>query len=215
MNQDEYDRARAADAAEYNRQDRGNFSGRERPEASFDSTPPPIRELELHLNGSTDFTARGYGRQVRALGGNFTECRGNLSSKRFVHVPNTEAGLDLAAKLLDKFKHSERCVVLRGQTRTSARIVYRVPQTDDMRGFIIRCLGSYVESELRWWELEGRAAAEVERAREEARRAEQLRDFPKEIAQLVARGRALGAKAADLRRWCLDAVGPVDPEEEP
>lgn len=57
---------------------------------------------ELHLRPSPEFTKKGYGRKVRALGGRWNECRG-YAYKRFVTLPDTPAGRALADILIAEF----------------------------------------------------------------------------------------------------------------
>jgi hypothetical protein len=74
---------------------------------------PTPKSIELHLNGSPDFT-RKYGHKVKSLGGRYSACRG-YSIKRFVDVPWTTEGQSLANELIAEFGNSKRTtVVLRG-----------------------------------------------------------------------------------------------------
>jgi hypothetical protein len=49
------------------------------------------KNVELHLSPSTEFT-RKYGKKVKAVGGNYSQVRGN-SFQRFVTVPASEKEL--------------------------------------------------------------------------------------------------------------------------
>jgi len=66
--------------------------------------------VEIHLNSSPDFTRKGYGKKVKAVGGKFAECRG-YSSIRFVHIPmlgNTE----LIDEVIHKFGQPKHTPVI-------------------------------------------------------------------------------------------------------
>lgn len=72
--------------------------------------------LESHISPSPDFTSRGWGKRVRTLGGSYSECRGDRST-RFVRLPATRAGYALTGELLKAFQHKTRAVsvvVVRG-----------------------------------------------------------------------------------------------------
>lgn len=57
--------------------------------------------FELHINSDPDFTKK-FGKKVKAIGGHYRACRG-YQTTRFVHIPNTEEGRELAQAILDEF----------------------------------------------------------------------------------------------------------------
>jgi len=59
-------------------------------------------QVELHLDGSPDFTRKGWARKVKAIGGRYSECRG-IDTRRFVTLPASDEGLKLAAELSKAF----------------------------------------------------------------------------------------------------------------
>ena len=76
---------------------------------------PTIGSFELHLYPSADFTAKGWGRKLRKLGGDFRAARGH-DDIRFVFVPNTEPGRKLCGELLARFaRHLSTTVIVNTQ----------------------------------------------------------------------------------------------------
>jgi hypothetical protein len=73
---------------------------------------PTIGSFELHLTPDVEFTAKGWGRKVRKLGGDFQPARGR-DDTRFVTVPNTDAGRKLIGELLAQFGFKETTVIVR------------------------------------------------------------------------------------------------------
>ena len=61
---------------------------------------PAPKSIELHLGTSPEFSR--YSKKVKALGGRYNECRGN-AYRRFVTLPWTEEGRELANKLVAEF----------------------------------------------------------------------------------------------------------------
>lgn len=92
--------------------------------------------VELHVSGYfTDERDRPFpvlfGRQVKALGGKFSECRGHTST-RFVTVPYTKAGLALADAIIratrDRdVRNAEQCGVPTRFISCSAIMVRGMP----------------------------------------------------------------------------------------
>jgi hypothetical protein len=76
---------------------------------------PAPKSFELHLSANSDFTRLGYGRKVQKLGGTYSSVRGDVST-RYVTVPNTFVGQELAAVLINRFFGAarERAVIVRG-----------------------------------------------------------------------------------------------------
>ncbi len=75
---------------------------------------PAPKSVELHLRPSPEFSR--YSKKVKALGGQYNECRGN-AYLRFVHLPWTEEGRALANKLIAELgygKTVKTVVVVRG-----------------------------------------------------------------------------------------------------
>lgn len=61
---------------------------------------PAPKSIELHLGTSPEFSR--YSKKVKALGGRYSECRGDVPS-RYVHLPWTEEGRALANTLVAQF----------------------------------------------------------------------------------------------------------------
>lgn len=61
---------------------------------------PAPKSVELQLSPSPEFSR--YSKKVKALGGRYNECRGN-AYRRFVTLPWTEEGRELANKLAAEF----------------------------------------------------------------------------------------------------------------
>lgn len=83
---------------------------------------PIPSSIELHLGPDPDFT-KCHSRQVKAMGGTYTECRG-YNDTRFVTLPNDDRGRALANELMRRYpghdwgargsKRNRTCVVFRG-----------------------------------------------------------------------------------------------------
>jgi len=71
---------------------------------------PEPKHVELHLYGNPTFTR--FTKQVKALGGHYSACRGHQQT-RYVVLPWTEAGLKLANRLFVKFGSGKKitCIV--------------------------------------------------------------------------------------------------------
>jgi hypothetical protein len=61
---------------------------------------PEPKHVELHLYGEPSFTK--FAKQVKALGGHYSACRG-MQRTRYVVLPWTEAGRKLANRLFAKY----------------------------------------------------------------------------------------------------------------
>lgn len=61
---------------------------------------PAPQSVELHLSTSPEFSR--YSKKVKALGGRYSHCRGDVS-RRFVTLPWTEEGRELANTLVAQF----------------------------------------------------------------------------------------------------------------
>lgn len=76
---------------------------------------PQPKEVELHLGTSPEFSK--YSKKVKALGGKYSDCRGN-TSKRFVTLPWTPEGRELADKLVAQFgRGRDTTLIVRGVNR--------------------------------------------------------------------------------------------------
>lgn len=76
---------------------------------------PQPKAVELHLGTSPEFSK--YSKRVKALGGKYSDCRGN-TSKRFVTLPWTPEGRELADKLVAEFGWSKKTtLIVRGVDR--------------------------------------------------------------------------------------------------
>ncbi len=80
------------------------------------------RQIELHLSSDAELVTK-FGKKIKALGGHYSECRGHYTT-RFVHLPWTPAGRELAQKLLDTYPdHYTK--------KTSVVILRNFPRIDD------------------------------------------------------------------------------------
>ncbi len=70
---------------------------------------PQPKAVELHLGTSPEFTR--YSKKVKALGGRYSDCRGN-AYKRFVDLPWTPEGRELANKLIAEFGRGKRTTAI-------------------------------------------------------------------------------------------------------
>ena len=75
---------------------------------------PHPGQIEIHLGGSPEFSR--YSKKVKALGGKYTECRGH-SHTRFVDLPFTDEGRELANRLVALFGKPKTTIVVRGIPR--------------------------------------------------------------------------------------------------
>lgn len=83
---------------------------------------PQPKEVELHLGPSASFTK--YSKRVKALGGKYSDCRGN-TYKRFVTLPWTPEGRELADKLVAEFGWSkDTTLIVRGVDRFRGKHVH-------------------------------------------------------------------------------------------
>lgn len=75
---------------------------------------PAPRQIEIHLGTSPEFSR--YSKKVKALGGKYTEYRG-YSNTRFVDLPFTEEGCELANRLVALFGKPKTTIIVRGIPR--------------------------------------------------------------------------------------------------
>lgn len=75
---------------------------------------PQPKAIELHLGTSPEFTR--YSKKVKALGGTYSQCRGN-AGYRFVDLPLTEDGRALVNELIARFGRLKTTTVIRGIPR--------------------------------------------------------------------------------------------------
>lgn len=75
---------------------------------------PHPGQIEIHLGGSPEFSR--YSKKVKALGGKYTECRG-YSYTRFVDLPFTDEGRELANRLVALFGKPKTTIIVRGIPR--------------------------------------------------------------------------------------------------
>lgn len=73
---------------------------------AHDLAPPMV---EIQISCDSDFSRKGFSRKVKALGGDFTECRGG-TVERYVTLPATPAGLALADELHRTFTPGKKVV---------------------------------------------------------------------------------------------------------
>ena len=123
--------------------------------------------LELHIAGIPDFVKK-YGKAVKAHGGNYSHVRGHRS-RRFVTVPNTAPGRELAQNILDDF----------GGPRSTIIIMRGIPNETalgNMRSWVTVTQGcNSIAGALAKYERKlglSQVTAALERAEESARKAE-------------------------------------------
>jgi hypothetical protein len=76
---------------------------------------PQPKAVELHIGTSPEFSK--YSKKVKALGGKYSDCRGN-TYKRFVTLPWTPEGRELADTLVAKFgRGGDTTLIVRGVDR--------------------------------------------------------------------------------------------------
>lgn len=75
-------------------------------------------EITLTLNASADFTRKGYGAHVEAIGGSFDRIT-KADTTRGVTLPLTSAGMAMATQLVDKFCPANGRVVCHGHIHGS------------------------------------------------------------------------------------------------
>jgi hypothetical protein len=88
---------------------------------------PEFTWIQLHLarySGRVPLPKR-YGKQIKALGGEYTECRGNQST-RYVNLPWTEDGRDMAKLLVAQYGAGGQGtpIVIRGIDMSGIEEVY-------------------------------------------------------------------------------------------
>lgn len=160
-------------------------------------TPPFVSDFLLHLNSSSEFTERGLGRQLRALGGTAHPCRG-YQTVRFAIVPNTPEGRAWAANAIALFGGYKGTFVMVNPTGGSNGAVSRsttvaktaVPShaAHDLDALFAR----FEAAERAWWETTGRKRAEAVRARKVA-------EAPADVTRFIREALALGCSATTLR----------------
>ena len=76
-------------------------------------------EITLTLNASADFTRKGYGAHVEAIGGSFDRIT-KADTTRGVTLPLTSAGMAMATQLVDRFCPANGRVVCHGHIHGSS-----------------------------------------------------------------------------------------------
>jgi len=66
---------------------------------------------EIHIGSCSDFTRKGYGRKVKAVGGRFSTCRG-YCDKRYVHIPDTPEGRKVADAVIKAFPAGAKTTII-------------------------------------------------------------------------------------------------------
>jgi len=85
-------------------------------------------ELELHIKADSDFTQTRWARKIRTVGGRYSHTRGSWEhEERFVWVPNTDDGRQLAAKLLKLYPREQETIVIGRKTGGNAGMAAVVP----------------------------------------------------------------------------------------
>ena len=85
---------------------------------------PAPRSVELHLSPSPEFSRYGYSKKVKTLGGRYSQCRGD-AYRRYVTLPWTEEGRELANELVTKFSTGPKTtLIVRGDDSFRGRHVH-------------------------------------------------------------------------------------------
>lgn len=82
---------------------------------------PQPKAVELHLGTSPEFSK--YSKKVKALGGKYSDCRG-YNNKRFVTLPWSNEGRELANKLIVEFGRKPTTAIVRGVDRYNGKHVH-------------------------------------------------------------------------------------------
>jgi len=104
---------------------------------------PAPKSVELHLRPSPEFSR--YSKKVKALGGRYSECRGN-AYKRFVHLPWTEEGRALANRLIEEFGYGKTTAIVRGVDPFRGKHVHAWVRVHSIDCFEIDPCGKLLES---------------------------------------------------------------------
>lgn len=105
-------------------------------------TIPAPTEFELHLSANPDMPKR-QGALVKSVGGRYSECRG-YNDTRFVHLPNTEAGREIADLLLRTYpgrtsnNAKATAVILRGGTDVGRVQYIKNGSKESIRACLVR-----------------------------------------------------------------------------
>lgn len=192
----------------------------------MDCPLPEIREVRMHLAADPAFTAKGWGRKVKAIGGRFEAARGQTET-RYVYVPATATGYALAADLIAHFpKGRSTAIVLQVNmtedwstfTASSGVRVYNIPtehhvshgpHTPNPAAVALqldKVLRGFFASAQTWWAATGARAAEERRAHKEATHQARLNRWPAEIAAEVRRALAEGVPEGLIRAAIHDVL---------
>lgn len=164
---------------------------------------PRIPTFRLDIATNPDFTAKGYGKKLLALGGKYSACRGYGTLCRYLTIPNTPEGRVFAADVATVFGggiNKSVTIVLHqyeGQHH-NANVGY-VNRGEDAAKAIDRIFATFERACRAWWETTGRHLAESEVARTRAQRAAALEAVPETIRAEVRRALDLGASEETIR----------------
>lgn len=166
--------------------------------------PPTVPSFRLDLRSDPDFTRKGWGRKLKALGGDFTECRGDAYT-RFCTVPNTPEGVAWAASASATFGGESRrgiVIVLNPSPRSneiqSANVVHEIQRDNALEG-IERAVSNFIAWHRRWWDEKGRAAAEAQLERDRRHREYLRQQAPKWVSDKVREALKLGVEPEVIR----------------
>jgi hypothetical protein len=167
---------------------------------------PGVKEFELHISPDPDFTAKGWGKRVKALGGRFSEARG-MNDRRFVHVPATEKGVLLVADILCSFPPiamRKTLVIARtgGGVPSYARLndqFHYDSRHPNALVWVQNCLAKVETSYGAWWSSEGRLRAVAEAAQKREHEAELKAAAPGVVEAAVRDAVARGVSVEELR----------------
>jgi hypothetical protein len=174
-----------------------------------DFTPLPVLTFRFDIGADPDFTKKGYGHKLKALGGSFSECRGWLNGSRYLHIPNTPEGHRFAAYAGSRFGNGsgaeKNCFTLvmgcphgsYSAIRAADHVFYI--REDHIVEDIEAAFARYDRQERAWWEREGRDAARREAERLAQDRARALASVPDKVAECVKRAAVLGASEHVIR----------------
>jgi hypothetical protein len=196
-------------------------------------TPPTVKTLRVDIGGNPDFTKKGYGRRLVAMGGRFSECRGQ-SYERYLTVPTTAAGLDLAAEAIEAFGgrsltsrrndpratvvvepsglHSGDGMVPNTETVQTVQYVHISVEAKakvSVRAQLDAILAAYVSACQVWWDTKGRAAYELKLRQEEERRQAARRAMPRQLMTMIDAMHDCGYSAEEIRAHVSAALDGV------
>jgi hypothetical protein len=169
---------------------------------------PVVKDFRVDLSNDPEFTAKGFGKKLKALGGQYSECRG-METTRFLTVPNTPAGRSFAEDAIRVFGGSRRrgvkstTIVLHAGS-SSVRNVYQVK---DETVCIDEIMKKFEGDHLAWWHKEGREEAVARAEREAQYLAERKAEAPAQVGKAILSALELGCDKEQIMEAVRLALG--------